>query len=238
MEYIFKLADRQEVANGTTAFFFDKNGQDYRFKPGQHTDWTLENPPFTDAEGNTRTFSFVSDPDSARIEIATRMRDTAFKNSLKKLPLGSQIHAKEPMGRMTLHQDGSKPAVFLIGGIGITPIMSILRHWHSKPESRLMYLFYSNKTIADAPFWTELNDLAQENSHFHFVPSFTAEKPDTWSGERGRIDANMVKKYLPEPASAVFYSSGPPAMVSAMVTLAESLGVAEEFIRTEDFAGY
>ncbi|HSX42389.1 MAG TPA: FAD-dependent oxidoreductase [Candidatus Saccharimonadales bacterium] len=238
MEYLFPLIDRQEVAEGTMTFFFDTTGSDYTFKPGQHTDYTLIDPPQTDAEGNTRTFSFVNLPGEGKIQIATRMRDTAFKNSLKTIPLGTKVKVKEPMGRMTLHQDTSKSAVFLIGGIGITPVMSIIRSIKQSGDRRTFYLFYSNPSQAAAAFYDELKTLSEADKNFHFIPIFTDTPPANWQGETARIDAAMIKKHVKNPTQCVFYSSGPPAMVSAMINLAEELGLPEEQIKSEDFSGY
>jgi len=86
--YQSKLLSRVEVAEGTMAFRFEKPAR-FDFKPGQSADLTLSRPPETDAEGNTRTFSIASPPFENHLTFATRMRDTAFKRSLKKVPLGT-----------------------------------------------------------------------------------------------------------------------------------------------------
>ena len=121
-----KLLSRVEVAEGTMAFHFEKPSQ-FDFKPEQSADVTPFNPPETDSEGNTRTFSIASSPFENELMLATRMRDTAFKRSLKKIPLGTEVKIDSPMGSFTLHKNSAKPAVFLAGGIGITPFLSIVR---------------------------------------------------------------------------------------------------------------
>src|SRR2546425_38719 len=82
--YQCKLLNRVEVAEGTMAFHFEKPAR-FDFKPGQSADLTLSSPPETDAEGNTRTFSIASPPFENHLMFTTRMRDTAFKRSLKKV---------------------------------------------------------------------------------------------------------------------------------------------------------
>jgi ferredoxin-NADP reductase len=116
-----KLLNRVEVAEATTAFHFEKP-QGFVFKPGQSTDLTLVDPPETDSEGNVRTFSIASAPFQDQLMFATRTRDTAFKRSLKKMPLGTAVKMHSAMGSFTLHKNFAKPAVFLAGGIGITPL--------------------------------------------------------------------------------------------------------------------
>ncbi len=88
--YRAELLSRVEVAESTMAFHFEKPSQ-FNFKPGQSSDVTLSDPPETDSEGNTRTFSIASSPFEDQLMFATRMRDTAFKRSLKKVPLGTAV---------------------------------------------------------------------------------------------------------------------------------------------------
>src|SRR5437879_5944796 len=121
-----KLLRRSSVAEGTMAFHFAKPSE-FSFKAGQAADLTLLKPPETDSEGNIRTFSIASPPFEEQLTFATRMRDTAFKRSLKKISLGTEVKIDSPMGSFTLHKNSSKPAVFLAGGIGITPFISIVR---------------------------------------------------------------------------------------------------------------
>ena len=84
--YASRLLNRVEVAEDTMAFHFEKP-PGFAFKPGQSADLTLLNPPETDSEGNVRTFSIASAPFEDQLTFATRMRDTAFKRSLRKCRL-------------------------------------------------------------------------------------------------------------------------------------------------------
>ena len=142
--YMVKLTSRESIAEGTMAFRFEKP-KEFHFTPGQYVDVTLLNPPDTDAEGNIRSFSIASAPFEDHLTLVTRMRDTAFKRVLKSAPLGVEAKLDGPRGSFTLHKNASKAAVFLAGGIGITPFFSILRNAaHGKLPHRL-YLFYSNR---------------------------------------------------------------------------------------------
>ena len=105
--YQSKLLNRVEVAEGTTAFYFEKP-TGFDFIPGQSTDWTLLDPPENDSEGNVRTFSIASAPFEDQLMFATRMRDTAFKRSLKRAPLGTPVKLDSPTGSFTLHKNSSK----------------------------------------------------------------------------------------------------------------------------------
>src|SRR5215472_11301952 len=115
-----QLRGRELVADQTMAFFFERPSG-LQFKAGQTLDLTLIDPPETDAEGSTRTFSIASAPHDADLVFATRMRNSAFKRVLASAPLGTSVDADGPMGSFTLQHDVTKPAIFLAGGIGITP---------------------------------------------------------------------------------------------------------------------
>jgi ferredoxin-NADP reductase len=138
------LLSRKEIAEGTMAFHFSKP-QGFVVKAGQSVDLTLIEPPETDAEGNTRAFSLTSSPQEPELIIATRMRDTAFKRVLKSMHLGNRVKMDGPMGSFTLHKNASKPAVFLTGGIGITPFFSMAKSAAAEKLPHEIYLFYSNR---------------------------------------------------------------------------------------------
>src|SRR5258708_14324050 len=107
------------------------------------------------------------------MEIAPRMRDTAFKRVLKPMPPGTPITIDGPMGSMTLQNDSSRPAVFLAGGIGITPFISMARRAAHEKLPHKIFLFYSNHKPADAPFLRELTDLQNENHNYKLIATMT-----------------------------------------------------------------
>src|SRR6266542_2472210 len=181
--YASKLLNRVEVAEGTMAFHFAKPSQ-FDFKPGQSADVTLYNPPETDSEGNTRTFSIASSPFESQLMFATRMRDTAFKRSLKQIPLGTAVKIDSPMGSFTLHKNPSKAAVFLAGGIGITPFISIVRQADHDRLPHKLHLFYSNRRPEDAPFLEALQKRETSNPNYHSVCTMTAmsQSKKEWKG--------------------------------------------------------
>jgi ferredoxin-NADP reductase len=234
-----KLLNRVEVAEGTMAFQFEKP-PGFDFKPGQSADVTLLNPPETDSEGNVRTFSIASAPFEDQLMFATRMRDTAFKRSLKKMPLGTAVKMDAAMGSFTLHKNSTKPAVFLAGGIGITPFSSIVRQADHDHAPHKLYLFYSNRRPEDAPFLEVLQNLEKTNPKFSFVPTMTdmPRSKKTWNGETARINREMLSKYLNDLQGPIYYIAGPPAMVSGMRKMLVASGVDEDDIRTDEFAGY
>jgi ferredoxin-NADP reductase len=234
-----RLLRRVEVAEGTLAFHFEKPSQ-FDFKPGQSADLTLSNPPETDAEGNTRTFSIASCPFEGQLMFASRMRDTAFKRSLKKIPLGTEVKIDSPMGSFALHKNSAKAAVFLAGGIGITPFLSILGQADHDRLRHKLHLFYSNRRPEDTPFLETLQMLEKSNPHFQLISTMTemSHSKMEWQGETGLINQEMLTRHLTGLQGPIFYVAGPPAMVAAMRQMLVGANVDEDDIRTEDFAGY
>lgn len=234
-----RLNGREQVAEGTMAFHFDKP-DGFEFRAGQAIDVTLLNPPETDAEGNIRTFSIASSPFEDRLTVATRMRDSAFKRVIKTMPLGTVVKIDGLSGSLTLHKNPSKPAVFLAGGIGITPFLSILRQASHEKLPHQLYLFYSNARPEDAAFLDTLTELQKTNPKFRFVPTMTeiGKSLQKWTGQTGLIDRSMLASAVSDLQGPIYYIAGPPAMVAAMRQMLVAAGADEDDIRTEEFSGY
>ncbi len=233
----FILRDKREIADGTMAFWLEPP-PGFTFLPGQFAEFTLINPPRTDQRGNTRAFSFANSPHDEQILIATRLSGSAFKENLSRAPPGTELEVLGPMGVLTLHDDASTPAVFLTGGIGITPVRSIVKHATEERLSHRLIVFYSNRTLAASAFFDDFTRWARENPNLIFVPTITDEHRKDWQGEHGFIDADMIRRYVSDPMQAVYYIVGPPAMVEAMKKVVNGLGVAPQRVKTEDFVGY
>jgi ferredoxin-NADP reductase len=231
------LAHKTDIAENTKAIWFEPE-KPLRFAPGQFGDFTLTDPPFTDAKGNTRSFSFASAPGHDRIMIATRMRGSAFKRSLEQLPVGAHVQLMGPMGSFTLHKDPARPAVFLTGGIGITPVRSIVEQATRQRMPHRIFVFYSNRTTARMAFFEDFLTWGRRNLNLSFIPTLTEERPTDWRFEFGAIDRRLLSGYIADMRAPVYYLVGPPAMVAAMRTLLEEIDVDEMQIRSEEFAGY
>jgi ferredoxin-NADP reductase len=233
------LRSREKAAHGTMAFRFEKP-HGWLFKAGQFLDMTLIDPPETDAEGNMRRFSIASSPHEDTLMIATRMRDTAFKRVLKSMAVGTAVKIDGPSGDLTLHRDATRPAVFLAGGIGITPFRSIIVQAAREKLPHRLFLFYSNHGPEDATFLDEFEGLEQQNSRYKMIASMSdmSQSSRPWSGETGLIDRAMLARHLKNATSPVYYLAGPPKLVVAMRAMLKTQSVADADIRAEEFSGY
>lgn len=248
-----------EIASGTLAVHIEKP-DGFSFAAGQFVEAALIDPPETDAEGNSRAFSLASAPYEEELVLATRVRDTAFKRVLKNLSVGQELDIDGPFGSFTLHRDGSRPAVFLAGGIGITPFRSMLLQATKDALPHRLFLFYSNRRPEDAAFLEEFQELERHNPRFALIATMTdmQHSSQSWEGSRGPIDKGMIERRVGLMASPVhyiidkdmiereacpatspiYYIAGPPAMVRAMQGMLRASGVGADSVRAEEFGGY
>lgn len=237
--YEVRLEGREEIAEGTMAFHFEKP-RDFSFKPGQAIDVVLSEPSGDDAQSGRHAFSIVSAPFEGRLTIATRMRDSAFKRTLKSLAIGAPIKLEGPFGSLTLHKNRARPAVLIAGGIGITPFMSILRQAAQDRLPQRFVMLYSNRRPEDAAFLTELQELGQRIESFRLVATMTemSQSTSAWAGETGVIGAALLQRIAGELSEPIYYLAGPPAMVETMRKTLNQAGVDDDDLRSEEFYGY
>ena len=232
------LRASETLADGTMAFHFDKPAR-FAFKPGQAIELLLPDGGGADKEAG-HAFSIVSAPFEDEIVVATRMRDTAYKQALGRLRPGAKARFEGPFGAMTLHKDASRPAVFIAGGIGITPFISMLRTATHASLSRDIVLIYSNRRPEDAAFLDELLALARAHPRFKLVATMTdmGKSLRSWSGAARMVDAGLIREATGALPAPIHYVVGPPGMVAAMRETLAAAGVDDDDIRSEDFYGY
>jgi ferredoxin-NADP reductase len=221
------LLGRADVASGTMAFRLSRP-EGFRFKAGQSVTVSLPEPP-PGPNSAQRIFSLAGAPFESELMFATRMRDaSAFKQALKALPTGASLRLRGPRGAMTLHEDDSRAAVFIAGGIGITPFRSILRQAAHERRLLPLFLLYSNRRPQDAAFLSELRDMAPQGLRL------LARMTDA----EGFVDAPTLRRFAADAPAPVYYLAGPPAMVNAMKAILRGASVADADVRSEQFYGY
>jgi ferredoxin-NADP reductase len=237
--YEMTLVDRQRVARDTTAFWFAANGTNFEFRAGQHADFVFTQPCVGSESDNSRTFSLASpSQEKGPIMIAMRMRKTDFKNALMAAALGTKFIVSRSSGSFTLHRDITRPAVFLAGGVGITPIRSILRQAAKDRLPHRLYLLYSNREADDAAFLDEFEGMSMENPNFLLISTLTGHTTLAWPYEKGHINREMLMRYLLGLKGPIYYVAGPSGMVTAMTDLLRSSGVSDDDVKTEEFGNY
>lgn len=232
-----RLTDKREIAKDTLALSVSKP-DGFKFVAGQAIYVVI--PGLGDTTGGIRTFSIASAPQESELKIATRLTDTSFKRHLMAAEHGSVMQIEGPYGDLALHEDVNRPAVFLAGGIGVTPFRSMVLDATNRGLQHQLFLFYSNRRPEDAAYLAELRELEQKNPRFKLIATFTEGGAPSPGGavEHGHINAEMLAKHAGDIASPVFYVAGPPEMVSAMERMLWNAGVGRESVRAEKFTGY
>jgi ferredoxin-NADP reductase len=233
-----RIKDKLEVAKGTLLVTFDLLGEEMDFRPGQYFHVTLPNIGDDDDKGLRRHITVVTSPNEKGVlGFATRMRDSAFKRTLRELPVGSEVEVEPPKGSFGLLQDPSRPLVFVAGGIGITVFRSMLRYID---EERLPYrvtLIYSNRDRASTPFLDELRELEQALPDFRLLLTMTQDPG--WEGETRKVDGEFVQDYLGDDLNRyTFLVAGPPAMAEGVQDALQKAGVQDENVIAERYSGY
>jgi len=150
------------------------------------------------------------------------------------------VRLEGPFGDLKLHTNVKRTAVFLAGGIGITPFHSIVLDAARRKLPHRIFLFYSNRRPEDTAFLDELQALEKQNANYTFVGTMTEMEKSghSWEGERGLISKEMLTKYLKGAASPIYYVAGPPAMVTGLHKMLQEAGINDDDIRKEEFTGY
>jgi ferredoxin-NADP reductase len=233
-----RIKEKQEVAKGTFLVTFDLLGEELDFRPGQYFFVTLPDVGHHDDRGLRRHITIVTSPNEKGVlGLATRMRDSAFKRSLRALPVGTEVEVEQPKGDFALPDETSRPLVFVAGGIGITVFRSMLRFIH---EERLPYqvtLIYSNRDRESMAFLDELQQLEWQMPDFRLILTMTQDPG--WEGESRKVDAQFFKRYLEQDLNQyTFLVAGPPAMAEGVQKALEEAGVQEENVIAERYSGY
>lgn len=207
------------------------------FQPGQYAAISYYHKGRKSA---ARCFSIVSSPiEQNLLEFGIRLGGR-YTNELIKLKENDIVNVYGPYGGFVFNHEIDQKVVFLAGGIGITPFLSMLRYAKQIKANNLISLFYSVSNPASIPFQTELLDIAEslDNTQLKFVSShgeFSSNLKDY--SLTGHIDAQLIKDCLQEPLTNYkFYICGPPGFMSAIRKSLLSNNVPENKILTEAFS--
>lgn len=200
----------------------------YAYRAGQWFRLTLE----TSEGAETRTFSHASAPADEYLELATRVSGSTFKQTLALMEPGDTATLAGPGGRLSLPEPAGR-TVFLVGGVGITPVRGLLRD-AAQRDRRFddAVLIYGNRGPACAAYLDELMAMADRGVRTY--PIYEAP-PAEWEGETGFITEDMVARLVGDLTGRPFVVAGPPIMVSVMTAMLERLGIGPDRLTIESF---
>lgn len=228
------LVDRIERTSSIESFRFKLEGK-IPFVPGQFLQVVFDQANKDNRELN-KYLSFSSSPLRDYVEVTKRLSQSAFSRKLKDLKTGDRVLFKGPMGKCVFRQDYKKIG-FLIGGIGITPVISIVEYIMDRKLDTDVVLFYSNRTEEDIAFRKELDSWKSKNDNLKVL--YTTDcKPRDETCIFGQISKDLITGTGLDLKDRVIFIFGPPGMVNAMKDICLEMGCRKEDIQTESFIGY
>jgi len=206
--------------------------KEIKFFPGQYVDITI---PGTE---DSRSFSMAntSSRESGELEFVIKVYpDGKFSHFLDtRLKVGDELDVQGPFGVFTL-RDSEADLIFVGGGAGMAPILSLLRSMAERGITRRATFYYGARRRRDLCFEDELRALEGVLPGFRYVPALSEPaEEDAWDGEVGLV-TDVVKKYETTLADAHAYLCGPPPMVEAAMPVLAGLGVEEKRIYYDKF---
>nr|WP_255525576.1 ferric reductase-like transmembrane domain-containing protein [Mycolicibacterium sp. BK634] len=221
----------KEIGGVSTVTLRPDGHRGFTFAPGQFGWLSVHRSPFALTQ---HPFSFSSNgDDQATLQMSIKELGD-FTRTVASIAPGTRAYVDGPHGVFSPDRHSGPGFVFLAGGVGIGPIMSMLRTFAARDERRPAYLFYGVNRLGDATFRDEIDRLA---GHLSLTVSYViVDPPADWPGERGRIDAGVLRRGLPANYQALqYFICGPGAMQDAMEDVLGSLGVPPGHVHTERF---
>lgn len=206
--------------------------KEFDYLPGQ---WAFVTAG-SEKEKITKPLSFSSSPTEDYLEFTKRLTGHDFSNAFAAMDLGDTATIRGPFGKLTL-PESYKKICMLSGGIGITPLRSMIRYSTDKELKTDIILLYSNRLENEIAFIDEFDEMQSRNPNLKVLITIT-RPGQAWKGLNGRINLEMVEKKVPDYIERIFYSCGPRPMVETMVSMLSKMGLPEAQIRYEYFTGY
>lgn len=217
------------------SFRFPIKARGVRYRPGQFFFLTIR----IGGEEAIHHFSFSSSPtEKGYIEFTKRITGSDFSQALANMKPGDWARLQGPEGSFTLPRNQSKLA-FLSGGIGITPLRSMLRYVTDKSLPYDIVLLYGNPSLQEVAFRKELEVIAAARHDIRVEHVLSGpDYPADWKGKRGYINKDLILELMPDYPERLFYLSGPPKMVMALQQQLSVLNLPENQVKHDSFTGY
>ncbi|MFZ2621340.1 MAG: oxidoreductase [Minisyncoccia bacterium] len=239
LRLVLTLSEKKMLPGNVYEFIW-KLDKKTKFKAGQYLEWTLGHK-HPDIRGNRRFFTIASSPTENDLRLGVKFYDSpsSFKKKLSSLNPGDTIIASQLAGDFTLPDDPKKKLVFIAGGIGVTPFRSMIKNLSDNNDKRNVTLFFSNRTPKDIVYKDVFDSALQKvGLRTIYAVNDLAGDIQTPNMRVGFIDADMIKKEVPDYRERIFYISGPHGMITAFEDTLQKLGVSSSNIKTDFFPGF
>ena len=236
MKSFFGILLKRVIRTSTVESFRFKLEEKINFEPGQFLKLIFDQEVLSNKNLN-KYLSFSCSPLNDYIEVTKRLGNSDFSMALKALKPGDKVMFQAPMGNCVF-KDSYKKIGFLAGGIGITPVISIIEYIIQNNLSTDIVLMYSNRNYKEIAFRQELDKWQKAHRGFNIVHILSDDMHGDQTFIHGRIDKPLFKKNMTDMNQRKVFIFGPPAMVEAMKKMCDDAGCAKELILSENFVGY
>lgn len=230
----WRVAAVEACRADSTRLVLEADGHDgLAFLPGQYAWLTLGDSPHALQQ---HPFSMASSPtDPGRVEfIAKQVGD--FTESLPDVAPGTRAFLEGPYGIFSMDVDAARRAVFVAGGIGITPILSMLRACRDRGHTQPMWLVYGNQDEGDIIARETLETLATTLRLTIVHVLSNVDDADDWDGETGYVDGDLLARHLPEDADDIdYFVCGPTPLMDTVEPALRARGVHALRLHSERF---
>lgn len=223
---------RQERAGAATLVMEPEGHEGFRFEPGQFAWITLNDTPFT-LQQHPYSFSSSADASPGRLEFTIK-GDGDFSTWARQVDPGLTAFLEGPYGAFVPPRGPEVGCIMLVGGVGVTPCMSMLRTFADRKVGRPLVLFYANEDLDAVIFREEIEEL-RERLDLRVV-HVLEEPPEDWDGEEGFVDRDLLARQLPDDGRVYdHFICGPEPMMDSVEEALLALGVPQRRILSERF---
>lgn len=228
----YKVARLEEERGQCWSLYLEPDGHEgMDFEAGQFA-WLTTESPFIFRE-NPFSFSTNADHDDRYIGFTIKELGD-FTNQIKHLEMGQTIYVDGPYGTFSMDEHECKKMVFIAGGIGSAPIMSMLRTMADRGDQRPITFFYGNPTW-DSVIYREEMDTLEEKLYMNLV-HVLEKPPENWEGESGFITTEIMRRHLPQDyRAAIFFICGPLPMIKAVEGCFKELDIPPTHVFSEQY---
>jgi all-trans-retinol 13,14-reductase len=218
-----KLIDKKEIAVDTIELTFEKPAH-FEHQSGQYAILKIDNPDYTELDLPFRSLSIVSHPNEKNLKFAMRTSSSSFKKSVANMKLGETATVFGPTGHFLLDEPDSN-IVFLVSGIGITPIIPMLKELETINYENKVILFYSNRSNQTSIYHNELQSVELVN--YNYFPIYTSTDK--------RIKETLLKEKLVNMKDFKYYIVGTKSFVKSMQEILNKNNVNIDKVKIDDF---
>jgi ferredoxin-NADP reductase len=227
------LDHTEETAQNIRTFWF-KPGHPVHYQAGQYIEMLLPHEG-ADERGQKHWFTLSSSPSEKLLSITTKRAVdlmSTFKQTLFGLQPGAAITLSEPMGDFVLPKDTAIPLLFVVGGIGVTPVRSMVKWLADTDEKRTVQILYGARTLEEVAFRELFENYGAK------LDIILSEQANNWSGRTGHISSELILEQAAQYNKPLIYVSGPEPMVETLEAQLLAGGADKSRLVLDFFPGY